>query len=143
LTTLRAPNPVAERSLRPDQSACGGSVRVGSVHSDNNRELLQAKGIAYHATGDIGPYAENVFSAGLTYSEKNQIDCLAFCGTKPSHIMFGDILSVGRTMSNDMPDPSLPNPNLRHAPGTVILHPPRSVNWYDPFQFHYLDQFPD
>jgi hypothetical protein len=64
-------------------------------------------------------------------------------GAIRSHITFGDILSVGRTMSNGIPDPSLPNPHLRHAPGTVILHPPRSVNPYDPFQFHSLDQFPD
>lgn len=64
-------------------------------------------------------------------------------GAIRSHIIFGDILSVGRTISNGVPETSLPNPNLRYAPGTVILHQPRSANPYDLFQFHYLKQFPD
>lgn len=60
-----------------------------------------------------------------------------------SHIIFGDPLSVARTISNGLPDPTLPNPHLRFAPGAIIVHPPRSVNLYDPFQFHSLHHFPD
>jgi hypothetical protein len=58
-----------------------------------------------------------------------------------SHIIVGDILSLGRTISNG--NPILPEQNLRYPPGKIILHLPRSVHPYDPFQFHYLRQFPD
>jgi len=60
-----------------------------------------------------------------------------------SHVIVGDILSVGRTISNGLPDPSIPNPNVRFAPGEIILHLPRSMNLYDPTQFHPLKHFPD
>ena len=60
-----------------------------------------------------------------------------------SHVIVGDILSVGRTISNGLPDPSVPNPNVRFAPGEIILHLPRSLNLYDPAQFHAIKHFPD
>jgi hypothetical protein len=62
-------------------------------------------------------------------------------GDVRSHIIVGDVLSLGRTISNG--NPMLPQQNLRYPPGKIILHLPRSVNLYDPFQFHYLRQFPD
>jgi len=58
-----------------------------------------------------------------------------------SHIVIGDILSVGRMIANG--NPTFPPQIPRYAPGKVILHTPRSINLYDPFQFHYLRQFPD
>ena len=61
-----------------------------------------------------------------------------------SHVIVGDFLSVGRTISNGLPDPGFPNPNVRFAPGEIILHPPRSLdNLYDPTQFHPMKHFPD
>jgi len=61
-----------------------------------------------------------------------------------SHVIVGDFLSVGRTISNGLPDPSFPNPNIRFAPGEIILHSPRSLdNLYDPTQFHPMKHFPD
>jgi RHS repeat-associated protein len=61
-----------------------------------------------------------------------------------SHVIVGDFLSVGRTISNGLPDPSFPNPNVRFAPGEIILHSPRSLdNLYDPTQFHPMKHFPD
>jgi hypothetical protein len=61
-----------------------------------------------------------------------------------SHVIVGDFLSAARTISNGLPDPSFPNPNVRFAPGEVILHPPRSIeNLYDPTQFHNLKHFPN
>jgi RHS repeat-associated protein len=63
-------------------------------------------------------------------------------GNIRSHIVFGDILSVGRTISNGVPDPSLPNPNVRFAPGKIIVHPARSWT-LSPFARHALDQLPD
>ena len=61
-----------------------------------------------------------------------------------SHVIVGDFLSVGRTVSNGLPDPSFPNPNVRFAPGEIILHLPRSLdNFYDPTQFHPLKHLPD
>ena len=44
-----------------------------------------------------------------------------------SHVIFGDILSVGRTISNGIPDPSFPTNNVRFAPGEIIVHPPRYI----------------
>lgn len=56
-----------------------------------------------------------------------------------SHIVFGDILSVGRTIANGLPDPTSPNPNLRFAPGEVIVHPAKTWS----INRHPLDQLPD
>jgi hypothetical protein len=63
-------------------------------------------------------------------------------GNIRSHIIFGDILSLGRTVANGLPDPTYPNPNLRFAPGEVILHPGRTWSVM-PWDRHPLDQFPD
>lgn len=59
-----------------------------------------------------------------------------------SHVTFLDFLSVGRTISNGIPNPDIPNPNLRFAPGEIIMHPPRLKN-LNPLQFHSMDQYPD
>jgi RHS repeat-associated protein len=60
-----------------------------------------------------------------------------------SHVIFGDVLSVGRTIGNGIPDPAAPmNPNLRYAPGQVIVHPARTRSW-NPVDRHPLNQFPD
>ena len=57
-----------------------------------------------------------------------------------SHVIFGEFLTVGRTISNGLPDPGFPNPNVRFAPGEIIVHPPRSANILD---YHSLYHFPD
>ena len=75
-------------------------------------------------------------SLNATYRQGNP-------GTIRSQIIVGDILSVGRTLSNGIPDTSMANPNLRFAPGRIILHLPRSVNIYGPFGFHSMHQYPD
>jgi RHS repeat-associated protein len=59
-----------------------------------------------------------------------------------SHIIFGDVLSVGRTIANGLPDPTYPNPNLRFAPGQIIMHPGRTWS-LNPLDRHSPDQFPD
>lgn len=57
-----------------------------------------------------------------------------------SHVIFGDILSIARTISNGLPSGDIPDPKLRFAPGMIILHPPRSIN---PITSHSLDSFPE
>jgi hypothetical protein len=60
-----------------------------------------------------------------------------------SHVIFGDILSVARTVSNGMPDRGFPMHNARSAPGEIIVHPPRYIrSLIDPTQFHDHAQFP-
>jgi len=84
---------------------------------------------AAYATG-LSAIVFNPASLNATYSQGNS-------GSIRSHIIVGDLLSIGRTIQNifrDSWDPALT------APGKIILHSPRTI---DPTKWHGMASFPD